>query len=117
MPAVTLKGNKIEIERTLPEKGLGTPEFNLTATDLPFAHSRFCEVEALNDVVPLSSFRYPEFGKNYGVAIRTGPLSGLLARAVIVLSSLNQIVYTELAPEITHEPDYNSTLAALRKLV
>lgn len=86
------------------------------SADLPFAHSRFCEVEGLKDVVSLSNFRSPEFGRNYGVTIRTGPLAGLLARAVIVLDSSDLVVYTELVPEISQEPDYDAALAVLREL-
>ena len=33
------------------------------SADLPFAHQRFCETEGLNDVIPLSVFRTPEFGR------------------------------------------------------
>ena len=50
--------------------------------DLPFAHSRFCETEGLEDVIPLSDFRTREFGDRYGVRIVDGPLKGLLARLV-----------------------------------
>ncbi len=87
------------------------------SADLPFAHARFCEVEGLKDVISLSNFRSPEFGRNYGVTLRTGPLAGLLARAVIVLDSSDLVVYTELVPEIAQEPDYDAALAVLRELV
>ena len=43
-----------------------------------------------------------------------GPLKGLLARAVIVVDETGRIVYEELVPEITHEPDYEAALSALR---
>ena len=49
------------------------------SADLPFAHQRFCEVEGLKDVIPLSCFRSPGFGKDYGVTITSPPLSGLLS--------------------------------------
>ena len=41
-------------------------------------------------------------------------LCGLLARAVVVISPEGQIVYTQLVPEITEEPDYEAALAAIK---
>lgn len=86
------------------------------SADLPFAHSRFCEIEGLKDVISLSSFRSPEFGRNYGVTLTTGPLAGLLTRAVVILDSSDLVVYTELVPEITQEPDYEAALEVLKEL-
>ena len=83
------------------------------SADLPFAHGRFCEVEGLEDVVPLSSFRAPEFGQEYGLAITTGPLQGLLSRAIVIVDPSGQVAYTEQVPEITQEPDYEAALRAL----
>lgn len=83
------------------------------SADLPFAHQRFCETEGLKNVVPLSVFRSPDFGKNYGLTISTGPLAGVLARAIVVIDENGQVKYTELVPEITQEPNYEATLAAL----
>lgn len=87
--------------------------FLCISADLPFAQKRFCTAEHLNNVIPVSIFRNPEFGKNYGLLIENGPLSGLLARAVIVLDQTGKISYEELVSEITHEPDYHSAEAAL----
>lgn len=86
------------------------------SADLPFAHSRFCELEGLKNVVPLSVFRSPEFGRNFGVSILNGPMAGLMARAVVVLDSSDLVVYTQLVPEIGEEPDYESALQTLREL-
>ena len=60
----------------------------------------------------LSAFRSP-FAQDYGVALVGGPLAGLTARAVVVLNENNQVVYSQLVPEITEEPDYEAVLAAL----
>ncbi len=84
------------------------------SADLPFAHARFCESEGLKDVVPLSVFRSSEFGRDYGISITTGPLTGLLGRAVVVLDTTGKIVYTELVPEIAQEPDYDAAMNALK---
>ncbi|TCD47309.1 thiol peroxidase [Chlorobium sp. N1] len=83
------------------------------SADLPFAHNRFCEVEGLKDVIPLSVFRSPEFGAEYGVAITDGPLKGLLSRAVVVVDADGRVAYSEQVPEIVQEPDYAAALKAL----
>jgi len=83
------------------------------SVDLPFALGRFCGAEGLDDVVPVSVFRNPEFGNSYGVTIADGPLAGLLSRAVVVIDEAGTIIYTEQVPEITSEPDYTSALSAL----
>ncbi len=83
------------------------------SADLPFAHSRFCVAEGLERVVTLSSFRSPEFARDYGLGIIDGPLTGLLSRAVIVADASGRVLYAEQVPEITQEPDYAGALAAL----
>lgn len=83
--------------------------------DLPFAQGRFCTTEGIENVIPLSDYRYTsDFGEKYGVLMTDGPLCGLLARAVVVISPEGQIVYTQLVPEITEEPDYEAALAAIK---
>jgi thiol peroxidase len=83
------------------------------SVDLPFALGRFCGAEGLDNVVPVSVFRNPEFGSGYGVTIADGPLAGLLSRAVVVIDEAGKVVYTEQVPEITQEPDYAAALKAL----
>lgn len=78
--------------------------------DLPFASSRFCGAEGLNDVITASDFRYNNFAIDYGVLQTDGPLKGLMARAVIALDENGVVTYVELVPEITTEPDYNVPL-------
>ena len=83
------------------------------SVDLPFALGRFCGAEGLEEVVPVSVFRNPEFGSGYGVTIADGPLAGLLSRAVVVIDESGKVLYTEQVPEITQEPDYEAALKAL----
>lgn len=86
------------------------------SADLPFAQKRFCELEHVQNVMTLSMMRDKEFGKTYGVLIQDGLLAGLLARAVIVLDANDNVVYTELVPEITKEPNYQKALDVLAGL-
>ena len=83
------------------------------SADLPFATSRFCGAEGIEDVTTGSSFRSPEFGDDYGVGVSGGALAGLLARAVVVIDSDGTVLHSQLVPEITDEPDYDAAIAAL----
>ena len=83
------------------------------SADLPFAQSRFCGAEGLDNVLTLSTMRGREFLQNYGVAIESGPIAGLAARAVIVLDENNRVLHSELVSEIKNEPNYEAALAAL----
>lgn len=85
----------------------------VVSADLPFASSRFCSTEGLENVHSLSMMRSRTFGKDYGVLMEDGPLAGITARAVVVIDAAGTVTYTELVPEITHEPDYDAALAAL----
>ncbi len=86
----------------------------IISADLPFAMKRFCGNEGLSNVIPLSMMRGRNFAKEYGVLIQDGPLAGLTARAVVVLDERDNVIYTELVPEIAQEPDYEKALAALK---
>ena len=82
--------------------------------DLPFAQSRFCSVEGLANVVALSDFRRDStFGVDYGVEMNSGPIAGLLARAVVVINPEGKVCYAQLVPEITTEPDYDTALSVV----
>ena len=82
--------------------------------DLPFAHKRFCGAEGIENVVSVSSFRGRDFGADYGVTMKDGPLAGLFARAVIVLDAAGKVVHRQLVDDIVQEPDYDAALAATR---
>lgn len=81
--------------------------------DLPFALSRFCAAEGLNNVETLSDFR-GNFGEDYGVTLSDSPLKGLLSRAVVVLDEKAHVIYTEQVPEIGQEPNYEAAIASLK---
>lgn len=81
--------------------------------DLPFAQTRFCGANDIKNVKTLSAFRSPEFARNFGVDITDGPLRGICARAVVVLNDEREVIYTELVPEITQEPNYEACLNAI----
>lgn len=83
------------------------------SADLPFALARFCGAEGIENVTSLSTFRCKNFKQDYGTEIQSSPLKGLNARAVVVLDENDQVLHSELVPEIGEEPNYNAALAVL----
>jgi thioredoxin-dependent peroxiredoxin len=80
--------------------------------DLPFAQTRFCETEKVGRIMVLSDSVWREFGMSYGLLIKD---MGLLARAVLVVGRDGRIAYQEIVPELSHYPDYEAALAAVRQ--
>lgn len=101
--------------RTFNEKAASlddTVVLNVSA-DLPFAQSRFCGAEGIENVATASSFRSSQFAEEYGVKLIDGPLQGLCARAIVVVGTDGNVKYTELVPEIAQEPDYEAALSSI----
>lgn len=96
------------------EASLNGAVLMVISADLPFAQGRFCTAEGTKNAVTLSTMRGAEFMQNYGVAITSGPLCGVTARAVLVLDENNKVLHAELVPEIKQEPNYDAALAALK---
>ena len=81
--------------------------------DLPFAMRRFCGTEGIDKVVTLSDFRDLGFSKSYGVVMIDGGMSGLFARAVVVIGEDGKVKYTELVPVVGQEPNYDAALKSI----
>ncbi|AMM14857.1 MULTISPECIES: thiol peroxidase [Burkholderiaceae] len=94
--------------------GLDNTVVVVVSGDLPFAASRFCTTEGIANVVTASTFRSHDFAKAYGVDVTSGPLTGLTARAVVVIDENDKVLYSELVAEIKNEPNYDAALAALK---
>lgn len=94
--------------------GMNNTVVLVVSADLPFAMSRFCSAEGLDNVVTLSTFRGRDFHGKFGVDIADGALRGLTARAVVVLDENNKVLHSELVPEIGSEPNYDAALASLK---
>ena len=83
------------------------------SADLPFAMKRFCSSESIESVKPMSMMRSRNFAKDYGVLLIDGPLSGITARAVVVIDKDKKIIHSELVQEIANEPNYEAALNSL----
>jgi thiol peroxidase len=71
--------------------------------DLPFAQARWCGAEGVATMQTLSDWKTRSFGTSWGVLLEE---TQLLARAIFVLDADGTVTYTQIVPEITHEPEY-----------
>jgi thiol peroxidase len=95
--------------------GLGGGVVVLTISmDLPFAQKRWCGAAEAKNIQVLSDHREASFGKAYGVLIKE---MRLLARTVFVVDKEGIIRYIQIVKELSNEPDYETALDAVRKLM
>lgn len=102
--------------RSFNEKAAGLENTRVLciSKDLPFAQSRFCGAEGIENVEMLSDFRDGNFGAAYGLSFSDGPLAPLHSRAVVVIDSQGKVCYSEQVPEIVDEPNYTAALEAVQ---
>ncbi|WP_302413409.1 thiol peroxidase [uncultured Desulfovibrio sp.] len=81
--------------------------------DLPFAQARWCGAAGVSAVQTLSDYKEANFGKAYGVLINE---LHLLARTIFVVAPDGPLAYSQIVPEVAHEPDYAAALEAVKKL-
>jgi thiol peroxidase len=81
--------------------------------DLPFAQKRWCGAAGVKNVQTLSDHNKAQFGNAYGVLIKE---LRILARAVFVVDKKGMIRYIEIVDELSHEPDYEAALSAVREV-
>lgn len=83
--------------------------------DLPFASAKFCSTEGIDNLVVGSDYVDKEFAKAYGVLMENGKLKGLSARAIFVVNRDGEVVYRQIVPEVTDEPNYQEVLEAIKE--
>ena len=129
----TLKdaGNKVKIISVVPSIDTGVCElqtiyFNEEAAalgdvliltisvDLTFAQKRFCGAKGIDKVITLSDHKDLSFGLQYGFVIEE---FRLLSRGIVVLDRDNKVAYVEFVKEVASEPDYESAMEAVKKLL
>ena len=84
------------------------------SNDLPFAQKRFCEMNSIDHVVPLSDFKIGSFGINYGLLIKE---MSLLARSILIIDKGGVVRYYQIVDEASHAPDYDAALRALEAVI
>ncbi len=90
---------------------LGNVKVLTVSVDLPFAQKRWCAAAGIEQVQTLSDHRDLSFGEAYGVAIKE---LRLLARAVFVVDSNDEVTYVEYVSEATDHPDYDAAIQAAK---
>lgn len=89
-------------------------ETTVISMDLPFASERFCSTEGIANLTVASDYLDKEVSKAYGVLMADNKLKGLSARAIFVVDRSGEVVYKEIVPEVTAEPDYVAALEAIK---
>ncbi|WP_433743676.1 thiol peroxidase [Falsibacillus pallidus] len=90
---------------------LGNVKVLTISVDLPFAQKRWCAANGIENVQTLSDHRDLSFGEAYGVHIKE---LRLLARAVFVVDSSDEVTYVEYVSEATDHPDYEGAIEAAK---
>jgi len=81
--------------------------------DLPFAQKRWCGEANVHKVITASDYRDGQFARKYGVLVRE---LKLLARAIFVVGRDGRLMYQQIVPEISQEPNYDEAINAVRAL-
>ncbi len=89
-------------------------ETTVISMDLPFASERFCSTEGIANLTVASDYLDKEVSKTYGVLMADNKLKGLSARSIFVVDRSGEVVYKEIVPEVTDEPDYEAALEAIK---
>jgi len=124
-------GDNVKIISIVPSLDTGVCElqtlhFNETASelgdvviltvsvDLPFAQKRFCGAKGVDKVITLSDHKELSFGLNYGFVIEE---FRLLSRGIVILDKANTVQYVEYVKEVGDEPNYNTAIEEVKKLL
>lgn len=82
--------------------------------DLPFAQSRFCAAEGLDNIVTLSDHKETEFGIKYGFLLKE---LRLLSRGTVIIDKEGIVKYVEYVSEVTNEPDFDAAIKAVNEIL
>ena len=82
--------------------------------DLPFAQNRWCGAAGIEQVTTVSDYQQADFGTKYGLLIKG---LRLLTRAVLVIDRDGVVRYVQVVPEVTHEPNYEAAVSAVKEIL
>lgn len=86
----------------------------MISADLPFTQKRWLSETQINNVILLSDHRSMEFAKITGTYVAD---LRLFQRCVMVVNKHNLVVYCEFVNDISHHPDYDAALNALKDVL
>ena len=87
-------------------------KFYSVTMDTPFAQERFCKSNNINSLVPVSDYKYHQFGLQNGFLIKE---YGLLTRALMIADENNVVKYIEYVKEEGKEADITSAVKFLEE--
>lgn len=88
--------------------------FIIVSNDTPFALSRFCLANDIENVHTFSDARTREFGAQNGLFM---PQYWLLARSIMIVDDNMKVVYIDYADEVTNELDIINALSYLKNIL
>jgi thiol peroxidase len=80
------------------------------SNDLPFAQKRWCGNSGIENIITLSDYLHNDFGSKFGIFMNEFKL---LARAVYIVNSKDEIVYVEYVDNMSTHPTYDELLKHL----
>jgi thioredoxin-dependent peroxiredoxin len=80
------------------------------SNDLPFAQKRWCGNSGIENIITLSDYLHNDFGSKFGILMNEFKL---LARAVYIVNSKDEIVYVEYVDNMSTHPNYDELLKHL----
>ncbi|MBN2838058.1 MAG: thiol peroxidase [Fusobacteriaceae bacterium] len=83
------------------------------SADLPFALSRFCGANGIENSITVSDHKDLDFGFKYGFVIEE---LRLLTRGIVVIDKNDVIRHIEYVSEITEHPNYDEALKIIKNI-
>jgi thiol peroxidase len=80
------------------------------SNDLPFAQKRWCGNSGIENIITLSDYLHNDFGSKFGILMNEFKL---LARAVYIVNSEDEIVYVEYVDNMSTHPNYDELIKHL----
>jgi thiol peroxidase len=80
------------------------------SNDLPFAQKRWCGNSGIENIIALSDYLHNDFGSKFGILMNEFKL---LARAVYIVNSKDEIVYVEYVDNMSTHPNYDELIKHL----
>jgi len=90
-------------------------ETTVVSMDLPFAADRFCSTEGIDNLTVVSDYINKDVSRAFGVLMDDNKLKGLSARTIFVIDRDGEVIYKEIVPEVTDEPNYEAALDAIKE--
>ena len=85
--------------------------------DLPFALGRFFHDNKIKNIITLSDYKDANNVFRYGATISSPIfLEGFFGRVVYVVDTNGKVIYKEVVPELSNEPNYENIINAVNSL-